>query len=275
MDWRRAKTILIISLLCLNIFLLVIYIKNIDSDKSNLNRELISILEENGVYFEKKEYNFPKSLGKLFVNYYEYNEENTARKFLGNNFMKNNKIYLNKDYYLEIDDNNILTFTKRGISLGENTTTIDGSIIIGKTFLESVDLLDDSVELVDAEIRDDYIVLNYRKVIGDKFVEKSYMEMEIFNGKIISFKRKWLNHDIDVLEKNSIISFERALYKLDSKLKASENIVIENVELGYVLGNDIFIQNIQSGEAFPYYKFYLNDGREIYIEAIDNYRGEI
>jgi regulatory protein YycI of two-component signal transduction system YycFG len=269
MDWKKTKSILIFALLIVNIFLLIVFIKDCTSE-NNLNKELFSILEKKGIYFEENNYKFSDSLEKIYVNYYEYNKEDIARKFLGNNFMKNNEIYLNKNYYFEIDENNVLTYTQRGVSLGENKTSIEDSINVSEKFLESVDFMDDSVELFEAKMNDDYVVLNYRKVINGRFIEKSYIEIEMFSGKIVSLKRKWLSHKIDELEKNYIISFETALYKLDSRLKKSKKIVVKNVELGYMLENNIFIQNIQSGEAFPYYKFYLSDGREIYIEAIEN-----
>jgi regulatory protein YycI of two-component signal transduction system YycFG len=269
MDWKKTKNILIFALLIANVFLLIIFIKD-STSKNNLNDELFCILQEKGIYFEENEYKFSDYLEKIYVNYYEYNKEDIARKFLGNNFMKNNEIYLNNNYYFDINENNVLSYTQRGVSLGENKTSVEDSINISKKFLESVGFMDESVQLLEAKMNDDYVVLNYRKVINNRFVEKSYIEIEMFNGKIVSLKRKWLSHKIDELEKNYIISFETALYKLDSRLKKSKNVIVKNVELGYMLEDNIFIQNIQSGEAFPYYKFYLSDGREIYIEAIEN-----
>ncbi|MDM8534877.1 hypothetical protein QUF55_09285, partial [Clostridiaceae bacterium HSG29] len=270
MDWRKTKTILILALVFMNIFLIVVFLKNNDNNKDNLSDELIKILEAKGILFEKKDYEFPNDLKRIYVDYNEYNKESIARRFLGNSYMKSNEVYLNKDYYFDITEDNTLTFNKRGVSLGENKTTIDESIFIANEFIESVGFLEDSVKLVESKLINDYIVLNYRKVVDNRFIEKSYMTLEIFNDRIVNFERKWLNHNVVDTGKNNIISFENALYKFESKLKGKTDIVVKDIELGYVLENDIFIQNIQSGEAFPYYKFYLDNGNEIYIEAIKN-----
>jgi len=270
MDWKKTKTILILALALMNIFLIVIFLNNNNNYQHNLSDELMKVLETKGILFEKKDYEFPNNLKRIYVDYNEYNKESVARRFLGNSYMKSNEVYLNKDYYFDITEDNTLTFTKRGVSLGENKTTIDNSILIANEFIESVGFLNDSVKLVGSKFVNDNIVLSYRKVVDDRFIEKSYMTIEIFNDQIVNFERKWLSHNIVDTGKNNIISFENALYKFESKLKGKTDIVVKNVELGYVLENDIFIQNIQSGEAFPYYKFYLDNGDEIYIEAIKN-----
>jgi len=270
MNWRKTKTILILTLIIMNVFLITIFLKNGSNVENNLSDELMEILEAKGILFEKKDYEFPVKLKKAYVDYYEYNKESTARKFLGNSFMKSNEIYLNKDYYFDIDEDNTLTFSKRGVSLGENKTTIDESILIANKFIESVGFFDDSVKITDAKFVNDYIVINYRKMINDRFIEKSYMEVEVFNEEIVKFRRKWLNHNIVDTGENNIILFENALYKFENRLRGKTEIIVSNIELGYVLKNDIFIQNIQSGEAFPYYKFYLDNGTEVYIEALKN-----
>jgi len=91
----------------------------------------------------------------------------------------------------------------------------------------------------------------------------------VFNDEVISLERKWLTHEMSSNESNDIIPLEMAVYKFESKINQSEALVIKNIQLGYVLENDVFLQNIQSGEAFPFFKFILSDGSEVYIEAIN------
>jgi regulatory protein YycI of two-component signal transduction system YycFG len=268
MDWSKTKTILIITLIIVNVFLLYFYIEKPLKDHNIINEELITLLENKGVRFNEETYEFPKNLPKLYVNYKEYDEV-IIKDLLGRNFMKNNDLYINKDYYVEISDENVLTYARRGILLGDNHMSEKDGIDYGETFLKSVNLYDDTVHLDRVETVDDYIRVTYKKVVDGGFVEEAYMQLELFNNEVISLKRKWLTHEVSSNESNRIIPLEMAVYKFETKINTSKDLIIENIALGYVLENDVFVQNIQSGEAFPFYKFELSDGSEIYIEAID------
>lgn len=268
MDWSKTKTILIITLIIVNVFLLYFYIEKPLEDYNTVNEELIALLETKGIYFQDRNYSFPQRLNKLYVDYKEY-DESIIINLLGRNFMKNNNLYINKDYYVEISADNVLTYARRGILLGDNEMTEAIGVDFGREFLTSVGLYDDTVVLDEVEKIDDYIVVTYKKVVDERFVENSYMTLELFNNEVISLERKWLSHDVSMNESNDIIPLEMAVYKFETKMNQSKDLVIENILLGYVLENDVFVQNIQSGEAFPYYKFKLSDGSEVYIEAID------
>lgn len=268
MDWSKTKTILIITLIIVNVFLLYFYIEKPTKDHNTIDEELITLLEDKGIYFEKKDYEFPLALTKLYVDYKEYGEESIIN-LLDRNYMKNNALYINKDYYVEISEDNVLTYARRGILLGDNEMSEEDGVTFGKEFLQAVNLYDSTVVLDEVKKEDDYIVVRYKKVLDGRFVEKSYMTLELFNDEVISLERKWLSHDVLNNESNQIIPLEMAVYKFESKMNASKDLKIENIALGYVLENDVFVQNIQSGEAFPFYKFELSDGSEVYIEAID------
>jgi regulatory protein YycI of two-component signal transduction system YycFG len=268
MDWSKTKTILIITLIIVNVFLLYFYIEKPTQDHNAINEELITLLADKGISFEKQAYEFPMALPKLYVDYKAYGEESIIN-LLGRNYMKNNTLYINKDYYIEISEDNVLTYARRGILLGDNDMSEADGITFGKAFLESVNLYDSTVMLDEVKKEDDYIVVSYKKVLDGRFVERSYMTLELFNNEVISLKRKWLSHDVLDNESNQIIPLEMAVYKFETKMNASKDLTIENIALGYVLENDIFVQNIQSGEAFPFYKFELSDGSQVYIEAID------
>lgn len=268
MDWSKTKTILIITLIIVNIFLLYFYIEKPVKDHNTINEELITLLENKGISFDNKDYTFPQNLSKLYVDYKEYDEA-TVLNLLGRNYMKNNDLYINKDYYVEISEDNVLTYARRGILLGDNQMTESEGADYGEEFLTSVNLYDDTVVLDSVERIDDYIVVTYKKVVEERFVESSYMTLKLFNDEVISLERKWLSHEASDSESNDIIPLEMAVYKFETKMNQSDDLVIEDILLGYVLENDVFVQNIQSGEAFPYYKFRLSDGSEVYIEAID------
>lgn len=268
MDWFKTKTILIITLIVVNIFLIYFYIGEPIGNNNEINEDLIALLEEKSIYFSDKKYNFPIKLNKLYVNYKEYSEEDIG-DLLGKNYMKNNALYINKDYYIEISDDNMLTYARRGILLGDNKMSENDGINYGNQFLKSADLYDSTLVLDKVMKEDDYIVVYYKKEIEGKFIEQSYIKLKLFNNEVISLERKWLNHDMSENESNDIISLEKAVYKFESKMIKSNNLIIDDIELGYVLENDVFVQNLQSGEAFPFYKFILSDGSEVYIEAID------
>ena len=268
MDWSKTKTILIITLIIVNTFLLYFYIEKPTKDHNTIDEEIIMLLENKGISFGEQKYQFPEVLNKLYVNYKEYGQE-TIKDLLGKNYMKNNALYINKDYYVEISEDNVLTYARRGILLGDNRMSETDGIDYGKAFLTSVNLYDSTVILDEVTKEDDYIVLNYSKVIQDRFIEKSYMQLKLFNNNVISLERKWLSHEVSISETHEIIPLEMAVYKFETQMNQSKDLLIENITLGYVLENDVFIQNIQSGEAFPFYKFELSDGSEVYIGAID------
>jgi len=268
MDWSKTKTILIITLIIVNIFLVYFYIEKPAYDPNKINDELITLLEEKGISFRDKTYNFPLKLNKLYVNYKEYTEGD-IENLLGKNYMRNNELYTNKDYYIEISDDNVLTYSRRGILLGDNKITESDSVDFGNQFLKYAGLYDSTLVLDEVLREDDYVVLHYKKEIEGEFIEKSYMKLKVFNDEVISLERKWLTHEMSSNESNDIIPLEMAVYKFESKINQSEALVIKNIQLGYVLENDVFLQNIQSGEAFPFFKFILSDGSEVYIEAIN------
>jgi len=268
MDWSKTKTILIITLIIVNVFLLYFYVEKPIKDHNEVSEELIALLENKGIYFENRNYQFPEKLDRIYVEYKEYDVV-TIKNLLGKNYMKNNSLYINKDYYVEIGEDNVLTYARRGIILGDNEMTEADAIDFGQAFLESVSLYTPNVVLDTSEKVDDYVVVTYKKVVDDRFIENSYMKLKLFNNKVISLERKWLSHEVSSSESNKIIPLNMAVYKLESKLNQSNGVKIENVSLGYVLENDVFVQNIQSGEAFPFYKFMLSDGSEVYIEAMD------
>jgi len=268
MDWSKTKTILIITLIIVNTFLLYFYIEKPTKDHNTIDEEIIMLLENKGISFGEQKYQFPEVLNKLYVNYKEYGQE-TIKDLLGKNYMKNNALYINKDYYVEISEDNVLTYARRGILLGDNKMSETEAIHYGTEFLNAVNLYDSTVALDAVKKEEDYIVLTYKKVVGERFIEQSYMTLELFNNEVIVFKRKWLSHEISDNQNNEVMPLEMAVYKFETQMNQSKDLIIENITLGYVLENDVFVQNIQSGEAFPFYKFELSDGSEVYIEAID------
>lgn len=269
MDWSKTKTILIMTLIVVNVFLLYVYIESNEEPKIRVSEEIISILNSKGITLEEKDYQFPREIHKVFVTYEAYSEGDIKR-LLGQNYMRNNALYLNKDYYLEIDDENILTYSKRGLTYGDNKMSEDDAIRLGRSFLESSGFFDQTVVLKNIEKNGDYLQLNYIKKVDERFIEDSYMTLSVFNDRIISLTRKWLSHDISDNAYHPIISLDKALYKFETKITPVDPITVEDVSLGYVLESDIFLQNLQSGEAFPYFKFTLSNGRDIYVEAMDN-----
>ncbi|MGM0379879.1 MAG: hypothetical protein ACQEQE_09055 [Bacillota bacterium] len=268
MNISKIKTILIIALVITNIFLL--FINSPDyNNKVNIDDELISALNKKNVKIDNIEFSFPSNIEKVFLSYENYLSDDIIRKMLGKNYMQKNNLFLNDSYYLDLENKNQLIFSKRGVSLSENTTSIEEAKKISKEFLKQKDFYSTDLDIQKVVKQKEFISIYYNQYYKNRFIENSSMILKVSNGEVILFRRKWFEVQSGDFHRNEIIPLERIIYKFIKGYKEESVKTIEKIELGYILEDNIFVQNIQSGEGFPYYRLKFNNGQYYYIEAIE------
>ena len=269
MNVSKVKTILIIALVIINIFLLFIDSPDYNT-KVNIDKELISALNQKNVKVDNIEFNFPSNIKKIFLSYENYLSDDIIKKMLGNNYMQKNNLFLNDSYYLDLENKHQLIFSKRGVSLSENTTSVKDAKEIGKEFLKKKNFYLEDLDIQKVVKEKEFISIYYDQYYKNRFLEDSSMILKVANGEVILFKRKWFKVESGDFHKNEIIPLERIIYKFIKEYQKEKEIkTIEKIELGYILEDNIFVQNIQSGEGFPYYRFKFDDGKYYYIEAVE------
>lgn len=267
MNWSKTKNILIFALIVTNLFLIYVNFFSLNFETRRDNKALELLLLNDNIVYNFAEESLPTQINKIYVKYKTYSND-ILKRILGGNYQKNNELLISDEYLLEIKDKNVLKLTRREIIESKNNSSILKNQIALKKFLKDSSLYDKTMTLEKTETHRNYSLFIYKKKYNNNFIEDSYIIAKVSNEKVYSLEMKWLEITEVSDQSNRLISFDNALYQLSIKSNFKKQSKIETVELGYILEKDILIKDIQSGEAFPYYKFVFDNGQEIYIEGI-------
>jgi regulatory protein YycI of two-component signal transduction system YycFG len=242
MDWTKAKSILIVALIVTNLVLIGTYFfqtNDLNSNASEMKDVTIKLLEQQNIYIDAdiipKDH---KRMAKLTVQYDKMNEDVINGQLAGQK------------------------------ALPEEKRTEEDYLAATKTFLEDCGLMTDNVTYSSMERAGDDVLLNYKNCIDGIAIEKSYIIFTIRDGKIVDFKRFWLNPtEISNNEKN-VIPANAALIKFMSENTEGIRIDVEDVSMVYWLDTSSFdAESPVTDTAFPAWKITYNHGKVKYILA--------
>ncbi len=276
MDWSRIKSILIISLVILNLILFYeIYGENKIDESRLLERENFKKVSELllnksiDVKCEFDSFSYPKKAQLLAIDYEEYKLETLARKFLGLDYDIFEGVAINDDKAVKVIDNIALEYYLTSELDDENDCTEQQAIKISNDFLKRYDYLEGAT-LLSVTKKGEFFVLKYNQFYDSSYIDETYMIVEIYDDKVVKFARKWIEN---VTRKNvsvEVVPPSLALYRVIEDIdnrKADVTSVITKMELGYRLEDDIIFSKIKSGDVFPYWRITFSDDKIIYVEA--------
>jgi len=242
MDWTKAKSILIVALIVTNLVLIATYFfqtNDFNNDEKEMEDVTIKLLEQQNIYVDAdvipKDH---KRMAKLTVQYDKMNED-----------VINGQLADQK-------------------ALPESKQTEENFISMTRNFLDSCGLLTDNVTYDRMDRAGNDILLTYKNCISGIAIEKSYIIFTIREGKIVDFKRFWLNPTEISNNEKDVIPANAALIKFMSNNTEGIRINVEDITMVYWLDTSSFdAESPVTDTAFPAWKITYNHGKIKYILA--------
>lgn len=279
MDWKRAKNILIVMFLIVDLFLAYqlfvisrkqyIYINNdeIESVMQYLNSKNIRLTAE----IPSKVFVSPP----LKVKYQEFKEADIKSKiFEAGNFSvtDNEESYTVSDGTVEVEVKNhvYLSFTDKSISLEPTNVDEDKCIDNAYKFIEKLGINTSNKYIKAKEIHSNYV----RLVLGQEYkgipVENSYVDIMATEYGIASAKVNWFEYIKPGKKENITTPVVALLSASKRKGTSTEPVTISQIKQGYYYSLDTADKKsenlVQAGTVYPMWVISYNKN-EIYVNA--------
>lgn len=281
MDWSKAKTILIISFIVVNV-LLVLALVNTNEDieayvSEDFVEDSIRLLSNKDISVSTEIPREIPSLQSLIVEYETFKTSEINEKF----FDGNGKISIKGDGFIEIqNDNEKLTVLNSKLLIYESNKTDDSKILysndeaIGVATNYLMDLEYDTSDMKLSHIKkaDGRYYLQFSKVYNDKYLESSFTNIQLDDTGVRKFERQWLNV-IEVGETPIYISSApKSILGLLSMNQVYGK-TVKDISLSYYFEPEKhdYIQNpleAKQGKTIPAWRIQFEDGYKVFI---DNY----
>jgi len=241
MDWTKAKSILIVALLVTNLVLISAYFLQNNGQKND-DREMqdvtVKLLEQKNIFVNT---DIPKEhprMAKLTVRYDKMNETAVEEQLAAQK------------------------------ALPDHEPTDDELISMTTEFITKCNLMTENVTFDSIDRKGPDILVTYKNYIKGIAIEDSYIVCTVRDGKIVDFKRHWLNPvETGSIEKE-VIPAGAALIKFMGENSANEKIYLEGISLVYWLDSSAFdAESPVTDTAFPAWKITYNNGKCRYILA--------
>lgn len=282
MDWSKAKNILIIAFIIMNILLGYNLYMNKQIDEKLVSEELIEstmrLLNEKGIGIKTEIPRTIEGVPSLTVDY-----ENSDINSLNNQFFEGRgEIYkVDRDSikvsYEEEEvlykENKKLIYKSNKIEAesGKTPEELEVAIKIAKDFIRDrgFEVLD--MKLTHSSIEDESYNLIFSKIYNDIYVEDSYTRFVIDSSGVREMERVWLR--VVKEGENPIYpeSAPKALLELITREEAyNKNIVDINLCYYFNLDDSEFGEDldVRKGRAMPTWRIQLDDGQKIIVDNI-------
>jgi regulatory protein YycI of two-component signal transduction system YycFG len=279
MDWSRIKTTLILALILTNVILGTFVWVGLDRNKQSEKHELdsiLTILKSQNISIDTAEVAIPEEMPVLEATYQLYDLEAIAEILYLDDYYEVNGSYVDSRSKLEVFNKNTLIYQVLDAIIAEEIAP-EEALEIAEAFLDHIGFNSTEKVLDAINTEDDETVVTFAHTIDGQFVNGSFMSLRIKGKEVVFFERQWLSVEKVTSRSVKLIPLSKAFYSLVgevNKVRTDQRTPIEisSFELGYVMDQKIFDTKIQSGEAFPYYRFITSSGLKIYVEAIDKGR---
>lgn len=239
MDWSKAKNILIIALIATNIFLLITYFAEKETDNSIMNQDaLLTVLEGKNIFINTK---IPDKYEKMPAITIEYNHD------------KNELIdkILKQDLYNVPSDAEKEVYHKAADNFLKECQVANENLVFEKVFTEK-----------------ETTIVKYKNCYKQIAIGDSFIEVTFYEGKIKDVTRQFLTSRLKSKKKLKVTAPEEALLIFMSKKKTDEVVNVENMQLVFAVNDSSFDeQALVSDTAFPTWKITYNSGLIKYIKA--------
>lgn len=281
MDWSKAKNVLIIAFIVINIlmgYVLIVKDKEVDATNSpDFINQAIELLNKKQIKVHTNIPNIKPELSALTVVF-----ENMKPELINKNFF-NNKGYISSTseelVEVSLGEENISILNKKLLIYQSNSSEIkypnlgeDDIISIAENFLVNKGYETDDLRISHMKRVGDYYYVEFSKTYNDIYLESSFTNIQIDSRGVIKMERMWL----DVKEVGeSLISISPAPKSILGLLSMKEvyGKSITDISLCYYFnpGKHDYIEEpleAKQGRAIPAWRIQFEDGYKV---IIDNY----
>lgn len=279
MDWSRIKTTLIIALVLMNLilgsFVWVGRGERALSEKEQI-KQVTGLLNAQQIIMEIPALDIPNEMPVLEASYELYDLPEIAKRLYAEDYYEVNGSFVDSHSKLEVFNKNTLIYQVLDVVAPEEITPEEALTIV-ETFLDRIGLNSDEKVLESISMDGDETVVIYAHEFNKQFVNGSFISIRIKGREVVFFERQWLKMQAAESRVAKLIPLSKAFYSLIgevNQIRSDQQVAVEivAVALGYVMDQRVFDTKIQSGEAFPYFRFTTSTGLKIYVEAIDKGR---
>lgn len=281
MDWSKAKNVLIVALVVINILMgYVLIIKNKEVDATNspdFINQATELLNKKQIGIHTDIPNINPELSALTVVFENIKPESINKKFF------NNRGYISSvseelveislgNENISILNNKLLIYESSSSEIKYPNLDKDNVITISKDFLIERGYKIEDLKISHMKIVGEYYYVEFSKVYNDIYLESSFTNMQIDSRGVIKMERMWL--DVKEVGEN-LISISPApksiLGLLSMKEVYGKNVV--DISLCYYFnpGKHEYIEEpleAKQGRAIPAWRIQFEDGYKV---IIDNY----
>ncbi|MDI6600221.1 MAG: two-component system regulatory protein YycI [Thermoanaerobacteraceae bacterium] len=269
MDWNKAKNILIITFIIIDVLLLCSIFINygiIEPFKeSKEEEETLKILKEAGIKVEADIPQETPSMALLRVEFYDYNSKNLVGRILSGGYSEEisgeEHIYRTLTEVLTVAPNGDLYY-KSMVPLIFNVSIEEGLL----NFLTSKGMAEPGMYIEDVIKQDDTYIVKIAHQIDGYFLDISYIQAKIGPHNIEIIKH-WLKPAGYLPQKKKVVPVYKALFNFMSSVSGDGWAAIKDIKLGYYFRWD----EAASGEAVPAWRITTED--DVYY--FNAYTGEL
>ena len=228
MDWSKAKTILIISLLVTNLILLAtLYFKNMKSNAED-NDLLLEILAASNIQVDS---GIPKKPGNMAA------------------------LYVKAEILSPSESGQDLSEILFHEGRADDPEDAESVKLFADELLEKNELKDKNTYFSSIEKHELSWIVNYTDIYNGIPIEESYIKLHINNGEYSGIERKWYRPISLHNQKGEVISPVKALMQLLPEKKEDEVLIITDIELVYWVDvNNTYILSPINDTAIPAWK---------------------
>lgn len=272
MDWYKAKTIMIVFLIAVNVGLgIYIVIDNINDKKikNSVADEVVELLEKNNIELERKlllsntdSQNIKKITAQNIISDYFYFSKN----IIGENVKSfKDNVYENNIGKVTFNGDNFRGESFDGYFLSEISTSKKNVKENAKKYLKSigVDVNDVTSKL---EEKDGRFFVRFQREVENKKIFKMNITVEMTPKGIVSVSGNWYNLKIEN-ETDELKNIMGVMVEyMNTQGKKDKKIVVKNIDLGYgIISGKVFNENV---EFVPVWEITDDSGNTRYINAL-------
>jgi hypothetical protein len=282
LDWEKAKTILLIALIIVNLLIGSIFIIERIEEKSHEFEEVevINKLNEKGIVLDVEIPTGNNELNGLVVEYEIYDANDINERFFDGEGSIN---YISEDIYEVSHENEVVTVINGKLLIyeGETEENLDYEIMdlpnssgraiqIAMEFMKDRGFSTEDMELTFLSLTPEETYLSYSNIFDGNYLETSFTTFEIRDGKVFKMERTWLdvNKIEDIVLKT--VPAKKALLELLMREEVYGK-TITDISICYYFDpekQDYFsrYKEIVEGRTIPAWRIQFSDGYKIILD---------
>jgi len=272
MDWSKSKTILILMLLALNIFLLIsiMFYKDVFTVSNDTIENTVSILESRNVHLKC---DIPQQSGKMPAIVYDnshFNIDKIIQKLSDDVDLDTERLVQENDIIMgekkiTLKEGNVLAYENANPSGNVNVNNMDEVEKCAKKFLSDIGIKISAYKL-DRQSRNEAgeVSLHYIEKYGKHLVYDSYVDIVIGEKGVRSLSYSKKNFKKLSSDSVNVMPAHQVLLKNFNK---DDNVVIVTMDIGY----KSFAEEDETVETqeWPKWRIVFEDGTESYFSAVN------